>query len=86
MMPWWTASALADQRRRSLAEEMRAQRVRAEGRVGSAATSNDLKVRGLAAPAEPNSGASDGHAVSRHVGNWLIRAGTRLGGATMQTS
>jgi hypothetical protein len=90
-MPWWAASTIADERRQAMASQVRANRLRVEGRA-SAASGRQGRTSSLQMERAPQtdfaaSGRMSGRqSVGHHVGNWLIRAGTRLGGATMRTS
>jgi hypothetical protein len=84
-MPWWAAKPLADEHRRALEASFRAQRVRAERRSAG----QDGGISPSRPPRRPAPAADRGdqrQPVGHYLGNWLIRAGTRLGGASVRTS
>jgi hypothetical protein len=90
-MPWWAAKPLADEHRRALTDQLRANRLREESRAlarGRRQGQSSSVQMMHSAPAAHAADVRDSerHSVGHHVGNWLIRAGTRLGGATMRTS
>lgn len=88
-MGWWAVQPLAQEHRRALAEDFRASRARAEGRSATrmappAIARTDLREATVSSRATKPGTAR--HPVGHHLGKWLIRAGTRLGGATIQAS
>jgi len=91
-MPWWAAQQLAEERRRALTSEARVSRLRAQSRIDRRAASwavalPILQQAGQMAAADATRRRTlERRALGYHVGSWLIRAGARIGGASMRAS
>ncbi len=87
-MMQWGVQEMARQRHRDLVEQARGARNPAAGRSAEAATLRVVKppVTGHAASAVPARGRRPVRPLGHHLGALLIRAGTRLGGASVRTS
>ena len=80
MMNGWMVQEIAEERRRDLAAQYGTSRAR---RV-PAMTAAEVAALAEVVPAKRASALT--HPVGPTIGAWLIRAGTRLGGASMRTS
>ena len=83
MLQSWVAEKMAEQRRRDLRALSRPSRQPESSRAALAATPPAPR---LAVVADPDAGRALSRPVGQHVGQWLIRAGTRLGGEAAQAS
>jgi hypothetical protein len=84
MLQSWVAEKMAEQRRQDLRQLSRPVRESGRTRAGAAEVASPLPR--LSVVAAPDGGRPLSRPVGQHVGQWLIRAGTRLGGATAQAS
>ena len=83
MLQSWVAGKMAEQRRRDLRALSRPPRASKPARAALVAAPPAPR---LAVVADPDKGRVLSRPVGQHVGQWLIRAGTRLGGETAQAS
>lgn len=83
MLQTWVAEKMAEQRRRDLRALSRPSRQPEQARAAVMAVPPAPR---LAVVADPDGGRALSRPVGHHVGQWLIRAGTRLGGETAQAS
>jgi hypothetical protein len=88
MTQWWVVEQLAEQRRRELAKSFRPKGARRNHRKGEAsAMVTDDRAAANSTTGRAHSGTAPARwPVGHYVGNWLIRAGTRLGGSSLRTS
>ena len=84
MTQWWLVEQLAEQHRQDLAREFRSHSrdLRRQEMEGTASLES-VRTAGTRAK---DGARSDRPPVGHHLGNLLIRAGTRLGGASIRTS
>ncbi|HEY3842352.1 MAG TPA: hypothetical protein VGL48_03805 [Acidimicrobiales bacterium] len=81
MSQWWMMEQLAEQHRQDLAREFRA-----HSRDSGPHEMEDADSHGAGRAAGRDHARPERPPVGHHLGNLLIRAGTRLGGASIRTS
>ncbi len=83
MTQWWMVEQLAEQHRQDLTREFRSHSKKPRRQEMKATASLEVVQAGTGAK---ESARPERPPVGHHLGNWLIRAGTRLGGASIRTS